>query len=81
MKCIKNIITGEIKRTTNENAEKQVRTGAFIFVKKVDWKAAPGTSHNPSKTAPNEMSQKKIANLAARINTPRKSGSRRSIGR
>jgi len=81
MKCIKNILTGEVKRVTNENAQKQVSNGLCVYIQKIEWKAAPGTSHNPSKTAPNEMSQKKIANRAARVNAPRKPGSRRSMGR
>jgi hypothetical protein len=78
MKCIKDIITGEVKRVPNHSATILVNKGTWKFVQKIEWKAAPGTNHAPISTPANPMSEKKISNHAARINTPPRSNSRRS---
>lgn len=39
MKCVKLIYTGEIKRVSNEQAERVVKTGTHIFCPKSEWKA------------------------------------------
>jgi hypothetical protein len=39
MKCIRNINTKEVRRVSNEQAERQVSTNNWMFCPKSDWKA------------------------------------------
>lgn len=38
MKCIKNVITNEIKRVKNEEAEKLVQSNSWKYCSKTLWK-------------------------------------------
>jgi hypothetical protein len=39
VKCIRNINTKEVRRVSNEQAERQVATNNWMFCPKSDWKA------------------------------------------
>jgi hypothetical protein len=39
MKCVKLIHTGEVKRVSNEQADRCVKTGTHTFCPKSEWKA------------------------------------------
>jgi len=39
MKCVKLINTGEVKRVSNEQAERVVKLGTHVFCPKSEWKA------------------------------------------
>ena len=78
MKCIRNIKTNEVARVPNERAEESVKKGGFIFVQKIEWKNSPNTTWSKNSVPANPMSNKKIANKAARYMTPPKANSRRS---
>jgi hypothetical protein len=78
MKCIRNIKTNEVTRVSNERAEEAIKKGGFVFVQKIEWKQSIGTTWNKNNVPANPMSNKKIANKAARYMTPPKANSRRS---
>jgi hypothetical protein len=78
MKCICNTKTNEVTRVSNERAEEAIKKGGFVFVQKIEWKNAIGTSWNKNNVPANPMSNKKVANKAARYMTPPKANSRGS---
>lgn len=38
MKCIKNKESGEVRREENHIADRMIKTGEWIFVRKEEWK-------------------------------------------
>jgi hypothetical protein len=58
MKCVKNTSTNEVKRVSNEAAERLVANGNYAFCPKSEWKALrPKDFVNPETLAP-KLSQK-----------------------
>lgn len=38
MKCIKSVVTNQIKRVSDEQAAEKVATGKWVFCSKAEWK-------------------------------------------
>jgi hypothetical protein len=60
MKCVKNSNTNEVKRVSNETADRLVATGNFSFCPKAEWKAMrPKDFVNPEPLAPKLTQEEK----------------------
>ena len=60
MKCILNNKTQEVKRVSNENADRAVKEGkGWRFISKKVWKEDPQTSWNKNNVPANPINEKK----------------------
>ena len=58
MKCIKNIITGEVKRVSDDRAMESL-TKSWFFVPKSEWKQSANTTWRKNADVDQPMSQSK----------------------
>jgi hypothetical protein len=60
MKCVKNTNTNEVKRVSNETANRLVAAGSYAFCPKSEWKALrPKDFVNPETLAPRLSQEEK----------------------
>ena len=59
MKCIKNNLSGEVKRLSDDRAKVLVEKGMAVYVPKSAWKAAPDTSWKKGTDPENPMKDSK----------------------